>query len=238
MDTYKPIPHSLDVVLTVGHPPIKNFLHWIACKGIQFYQWRRGYHGRAWVQTHARWYIGRLTPELIEKAVLEGRVSAGAQAENLRYYDDWMLSVTDPLARWERWESIRHEDWTLVRPITEPRHDHNDVLVAERACWKLIGEEYDRGQLVDIWLNTIMHLPKQYYVPCFDSGAQHTVCSGGIAAGWEAIRRQRVQNGIACWPRLFGGTYVERVCPAMFIGRPRNESWGLPFLAIGASRNR
>jgi hypothetical protein len=222
----------LDVVLTVGHPPLGNFTHWIACRGIQFFQWRRGYRGRAWKQTHARWFIGKLSGDNIEQAVTDGRILPGI-ADNLTLYDDWMLSVTDPFVIWERWKDVCREDWTACRALMYT--DARDITVAENACWKLIGEEYDRGQLIDIWLNAIMCIPEGEYVRILDSGTQHTVCSGGVAAGWEAVRRARVAERLPpAWPRLFGGTYVERVPPAMFMGRPRGGVWNSAFFVVGS----
>jgi len=200
-------PQPGDVINTTGIAPFGLSWHklsrWTVTQGIHAYQrWLRGYPHPAWTRTHTRLCIDR----------------------------DLIMSVTDPVCKWETWAEVEAmyppENIKIMRPKF---HDYSIDGDAHLLCAaaNLIGRKYDRGQLVDIMLNRLLGIPDGEFTRIFDAGTARTVCSGGVAACFEYHRLSLPEH--LRWPRLFGGMYIERVPPAAFEALPRGAEWEMEF---------
>lgn len=205
------LPKVGDTVLTTTNPTEAGFGGWFVVNGIRCYQrWIRGYPLPAGNTTHAYWVYDN---------------------------DGKMLSVTHPRVIWEWFqdEKVQRKRPVILRP-TFAEFIAGDIKAGREAAEKLIGTKYDVGQLIDIFLNGLMGFPLGEYARVFDAGQLLTVCSGGVGAVYEAMRRAHEAHWGAAWPRLFNGLYVERYPPAIFMARPRNTMWPRPFQMITPER--
>jgi len=235
-----------DALITATPTWQGGFTHTLAKLAIKYFQWAPWHlgHGRNSWPTHARHFVGKLNPRMIGAAYRAGQleqcaVDAGmtiyAYVGALTAFDDWSFSQTDPFAKWERLAWFEDKERIAVcRPIfCHPDQIRHSFL--ESQCWRFIGRSYDRWQLLGIWFNSLLGLEPDEYRRYLDKGKSFTVCSGAVAAHWEALRRE-IQKEWAdaggrmddlhrseCpfpWPRLFGGLHVERVAPSHFLTEP------------------
>lgn len=236
-------PQPGDTVNTTANAPFAfgwdEIKRWALAQGIHAYQRiQRGFPYPAWTRTHSRLYVGHIPINEIEAMKQVGLVS-WPEARRLSLCHDWLLSVTDPFVRWDSWELDvlpSGDKWCICRPLF---HDYTDDEIGARllraAAIRLIGRRYDRGQLIDIYLNSLLKIPFGEYKRIFDFGPHLTVCSGGNGACYEHHRkylRDVMLRGRDPWPRLFGGMWLERICPALYEGLPRRATWDLEFGTI------
>lgn len=203
----QPRPRTGDVVVTQTNPTEAGFKGWFVVNGIRFYQRTlRGYPPPSWKKTHCYWVYDN-----------DGR----------------MLSVTDPVVKWEFYddEEVQKKRPLILRP-TFAKFTMGDIKAGREAACKMIGLRYDRGQLLDILLNEVMGFAPGDFHRIFDAGQLLTVCSGGVGAVYEAMRRAHENHYGEAWPRLFDGLYIERYPPAIFLARPRGKTWPRPFRLI------
>lgn len=219
----------------------KQFQLWALARGIHAYQRVvRGFPSPAWRPTHTMLYLGKLAPALLEHALRSNRIS-GTEYRVLLSRHDWMLSVTDPVCIFEAFGNLltAGTPYSIWRP-TFHTFDQRDVEVLQEAAFRLIGLRYDRGQLIDIMLNALLGYEWGSFHRVFDAGPDETVCSAGVGACFEHHRKWYERRWSA-WPRLFGGQYLERYCPADFEGLPRGllglgkpPTYGHAFALTGA----
>jgi len=234
-------PRCGDVINTIGHYNLfKNPKSWLACRGIQLYQWAKGF--KHWRATHSRLYIGELHGPYIEKARQDGLLECGAKRLGLtvqQYHmmlesrTDWCLSMTTPHGRWDSWEEIESEqDWSVHRPRFEDFKKEAVKLTLEQAAWSMILRPYDQGQLIDIPFNEIFNVPRNKFVSIFDGGRARTVCSGCVGICFEVVRKYVGEK----WDALFRGLWPERYAPAHFESLPRGAKYHHPFRTIGRKK--
>jgi len=194
-------------------------LHKIAGKAIQWAQKLRGYF--AWRAKHAVLYIGKLSNGLIVAALKSGKLVTEAKrrglhpaqvADMLTKHDDWCLSMTTPVGRWERWSEICRQPHAIYLPkfVPEAKRQAYDKAL-ESAAWNMIDRDYDEKQLGGIALNWLFGIGRKAYKRIIDGSEHTTVCSGAVA---YAYRRALKKLGLGV--QILGGTHSEKVAPADF----------------------
>jgi hypothetical protein len=213
----------LMVVLTYEKP--SSIGGWFVARMIQLYQRLKGYPYPAWRWTHAMVGLGKMLSNAeIRAAGRLGRITQHDQALLMRR-EPWLLSVTTPNVKFVRAEAIKATEWCVMRfevggiPYQPSLEDQDE---AQRVAFALLGLPYDRPQLLGLFINGMLHVDERDYKRRLDFGRALTVCSGGVATVFEAVRRKREDDGLPSWLRLFNGKHVERCCPADFGERKRS----------------
>lgn len=183
----------VDVINTVGHDRIYT-KHGIAGAVIKGFQLVCRPRG-FWESTHSRLYLR----------------------------DDRVLSVTDPVAKWEHIAEVEREDWRVLRPSFGSFTNVDVDWMIEWAELNIIGRRYD-------YLELVTHLIGVIYPGAQTSINKLTpknfVCSSGVRAVFEA-RRKHLEDltGLEPFPRLFTRhgkkLYVEKTRPEHFDCSPQ-----------------
>jgi len=115
--------------------------------------------------------------------------------------------------------------------LTELTPDYIKTLKA--AAQRMVGQDYDVGQLLDIAIYGLLGYDNQRPLPIFDFGRRKKVCSVGVRAAFEYLYKKRIQTEDSPsgkwlfealnpekWPpetvRRYKGTDVEATSPAHF----------------------
>lgn len=211
------MPRLGDTIGTIGHywPPQKA----VVTLGIQGAQRLMGL--KEWRLTHSMAYVGRLDKEMICAAVETGIVDESVACE-LVQHDDWMLSMTTPVGKWERYASVRGRH-VISRPTFCAFHEEWQRRAWQATAWWWIGRRYDIGQLFGILVDVLGEREPKKYSRFLDAGPWRTVCSGAVSSCYEAVRRQGIaaREWQACeigewtggWPRILDGLHLERTAP-------------------------
>jgi hypothetical protein len=159
----------------------KKWLRDIACWRIQEYQ--KAYFGdrSVWDSTHTRINLSQPGCDI---------------------HSDCIFEVTDPISRFVSLYSIALEDIRILR-YTNMKLQGHEIFIMRNAAMKLVGMKYDRGQLLDFLLHQIIGYPKES-LRIFDEGTERMVCSTGVAALFNHMRRTiRSDIRMITLPRLF-----------------------------------
>lgn len=223
-----------DAVVTTGHPSLfKEWKRWIAVRGIQYYQWRKGF--KEYKSTHVRGYVGKLTLKYAVRAHQSGLLDVEAERRGITIdelytelcmHDDWCFSMTTPHGRWDRWADIyRDEDWRIQRPEFCDFAEEAERDAFEQSMWRWFGVDYEEEQLLDILVNERLRVPRNKFMRILDGGSDRTVCSGTLAAGYEVTRKFVGE----AWRRLMDGLDCERFAPAHYVCLPRGARYRMEF---------
>lgn len=211
-------------VVTLGIQAAQRFGRWDGIPHIPSPYWRI---------THSMAYVGSLDPLMIRSAVELGSIPVKLASE-LVTRDDWMLSVTHPVGKWERYAAVEKREHYISRPLFCGFEEEWQRRAFESTCWWWIHRKYDIGQLFTILADMLGEVSPQKYSRLFDASPWRTVCSGAVASVYEAVRRRAICDyyggpipewidtdlptwpnggGPTWWPRILNGLHLERVAP-------------------------
>lgn len=192
--------------------------------------------GPFWKLTHSMLYCGTLSRAYIEGMQRASQLTR-AQADELRTFDDWVLSQTHPVGVWVRLADIVEDNHGF---LSRPRFcDFSQAWqrrALEHASWFFIGRRYDHWQLGGILANVLGETEPKEYRRGLDRSRYQTVCSGAVGAGYEAVRRQGIvratgrhgsvewitcetgrewpaEGGPEWWPRILNELHLEKYAP-------------------------
>jgi len=111
------------------------------------------------------------------------------------------------------------------------KEEHINVM--RKAADKMVGTDYDIGQLLDIAINGLIGYEHQFRVRIFDFGKKKKVCSVGVRASFEYLYKEKLRGSDPKrrrwlfnelnpekWPKEkiknYKGTDIEATTPAHF----------------------
>jgi hypothetical protein len=153
----------------------------IACWRIQEYQ--EDYFGDRSIHdsTHTRIYLGR--------------------DKMLDIDNQCIFEVTVPRSRFVSLRDISLEDIRILR-FTPRILTSDDIHVMLDAAQRIVGKKYDYLQLVGFLMHQILDYPREPFT-LFDQGPERKVCSTGVAALFNHLRKVLDEHGGDTIPRLF-----------------------------------
>ena len=78
------------------------------------------------------------------------------------------------------------------------------IAIMKESADKLIGIKYDKGQLINMALNNVFGNDFEYKIKLFDLGKERRVCSVGVRANFEYLRKELYRaNKEVSMERLF-----------------------------------
>lgn len=243
LDRYEAKP--LDVALSWGHSE-KKFGR-VLQQGIKGDQRIiRGYPKPTWHYTHARWNVGEwLSPTLLDALTWTGLIKS-TDAQRYASQGPWYLDVTDPYVKFTHHKEVLLDDVGFYRVQWFDSDSYADVgtldiQAAQKFSATLVGRPYDKPQLIGILVHDALGVADQKYSHKLDFGSKYTVCSGGVIAGLEVVRREREDRGFPVWARLMNGLHAERGHPAALAAAPKGwfgigkPDWERELFLVGAT---
>ena len=100
---------------------------------------------------------------------------------------DKILSVTSPRAKWSNIEEVAKSRFTLYR-YTKRNFTYSDIEIMMQSAKRILGTEYDYGQLLDIYINQILGYDHIIKFRWFDFAKKRMVCSVGSRTLMEDLR--------------------------------------------------
>ena len=149
----------------------------------------------------------------------------------LFFDEDNTFSVELPRATLKPIEEYCLSNLSIYR-FTLMDMEANHVTILRQSARRMIGTDYDIGQLLDIAINGILGYEHQRKLSIFDFGRKKKVCSVGVRVAYEALHQAVFPEEAKehkwlfdrmkpdKWPekkiRKFEGTDVEATAPAHF----------------------
>lgn len=154
-----------DVVNQVGTHKWWEFWSAIAHAGIRWHQKKLFGKNSNWRDTHSMLYLDK----------------------------DNTFSVELPRATMKPLQEYCLSNLSIYRlRLTELTQDFVDTL--KHAALKMVGEDYDIGQLLDIAINDILGYDHQRRLTFFDFGRKKKVCSVGVRASFESLYKKKIKT--------------------------------------------
>lgn len=188
---------------------------------------------------HARWYEFwlHLTYWGIRRyqKSLFGKNANWRDTHTMLFFDDWdTFSVEMPKARVKPLHEYCLSDMSIYRlRLMEPAPEHIDCMMD--SADKMIGTQYDIGQLLDIAIREILGYGQDRPLSIFDFGRKKKVCSVGVRVCFEYLYQNMIKPSIPDapegkwlfrslnpdkWPpsevEKYKGTDVEATSPAHY----------------------
>ena len=118
------------------------------------------------------------------------------------YFDDeHIFSITFPKTKWLTIENYKNVEFSIFRPTLKDPVTNNNlnltkkrILIMKDAADRMIGTDYDIGQLFDIAIKSLLNFEKIRKLSIFDFGKKKKVCSVGVRVCFEKMYQKEKSN--------------------------------------------
>jgi hypothetical protein len=147
--------------------------------------------------------------------------------------DEHTFSVETPKAVYRSLESYCLSDFFIYRVRLVDEFTEQHLTKIQEATEEMLGEDYDYGQALDMFINRVLGYENQRRRSIFDMGRSRKVCSVGVRVAFEYLYQNQIRQpdsrpgkwlfyklNETKWPEkkitAYRGTDVEATVPAHF----------------------